>query len=324
MSTSNEPTMLPEESPPSIKTSSQSSRATARRRQRHWSWALAASVVTLSVWYGSIRLPIGAEVGTALPGKFSSTAEHILPAGKPRGAGGYDRLPLTHGGRRFRVGTFNIHGGRGADGVKSLTRTAACLKDAHFVGLNEVHGRWFWEETDQAEALARRLGRDWLFAPAEERWGHYKFGNGILSSVPVLSWQRIPLVYRSARGYRNAVCLTVAVNEQPVRMLVTHLDRRSDLDRRAQLQFISQLFLALETPAILMGDLNTEPNAPEMRQLLEQPEVVDPLRGLPPDGPEHRIDWILTRGLKLFDRGLTNAGASDHPYYWVDCEVARP
>ena len=54
-------------------------RAKAKRRQRHWSWALAASVVTLSAWYGSIRLPMGAETGSALPGQIGDQMARPVP-----------------------------------------------------------------------------------------------------------------------------------------------------------------------------------------------------------------------------------------------------
>ena len=105
----------------------------------------------------------------------------------------------------FRVGTFNIHGCTGADGRRDVDRVADCLKDLDFVALNEVHGPRFWERDDQAALLGRRLGMPWLFAPATRDWHCIDFGNGLLTSLPVESWQRIPLAASNGRGYRNAV-----------------------------------------------------------------------------------------------------------------------
>lgn len=278
---------------------------TTLRGRRHWSWGLSASIVTIAVWYGSIRLPVGADVGSALPGQIASAERRPVPTTAPG---------------RFRLGTFNIHGGYGTDGVKSVSRIAGCVKDCHFVGLNEVRGRWLWEHLDQARTLGERLGRDWIFAPAEERWGHHQFGNGALSAVRVEAWQRVPLVYRAARGYRNAVQYTLRVGEHRVQILATHLDRRSDQDRTAQLQMVGQWFLTLAPPCVLMGDLNTPADSAELRFLLESPGIVDPLRQLPPANPGGRIDWILLRGLKPAGSGTIDVGASDHPFYWVDCE----
>ena len=35
-----------------------------------------------------------------------------------------------------------------------------------------------------------------------------------------------------------------------------------------------------------------------------------------------RVDWILTRGFDVKGGGVTAAGPSDHPYYWVDITIA--
>ena len=105
----------------------------------------------------------------------------------------------------FRVGTFNIHGCTGADGRRDVDRVADCLRDLDFVALNEVHGPRLWESDNQAALLGRRLGVPWLFAPATRDWHAIDFGNGLLTSLPVESWQRIPLAANNGRGYRNAV-----------------------------------------------------------------------------------------------------------------------
>ena len=137
------------------------------------------------VWLASRPQPTGPAEGTTLDGQVTRTAD------PPRDS--------------FRVGTFNIHGCTGADGRRDVDRVADCLKDLDFVALNEVHGPRLWESDNQAALLGRRLGVQWLFAPATRDWHTIDFGNGLLTSLPVESWQRIPLAASNGRGYRNAV-----------------------------------------------------------------------------------------------------------------------
>jgi endonuclease/exonuclease/phosphatase family metal-dependent hydrolase len=256
--------------------------------------------VTLVCWYGGERRSAGPADGSSFSGK---------PA-----------APVSSAPQRIRIGTFNIHGGKGVDGQLDLRRTAECLRGAQLLGLNEVHGPSFGESADQAEQLGRRLGQSWLFAPAELRWFREDFGNGLLTSLQVDFWQRIPLARRTGKGYRNVVLAGLDFGARRLNVMVTHLDRASDGDRIAQLRIVTNLFLSLAEPAVLLGDLNTRPDDPNIQPLLKATGVDDPLAALS-DGPgPGRIDWIVTRGLRTVGRGVDTSGASDHPYYWIDVE----
>ena len=195
---------------------------------------------------------------------------------------------------------------------------AACLKDLDFVALNEVHGPRLWERDNQAALLGRRLGLQWLFAPATRDWHTIDFGNGLLTSLPVESWERIPLTADNGRGYRNAVHLQLQQREQTIHVLLTHIARSDDIIRQQQLRQAIDLYLALPGPAIFLGDLNSEAAEPEIRRLLAVPGVVDAVgQKLGPRAPP-RIDWIFVRGLRVLDAGLRDEGASDHPLAWAE------
>ncbi|HEY5314859.1 MAG TPA: endonuclease/exonuclease/phosphatase family protein, partial [Pirellulales bacterium] len=220
---------------------------------------------------------------------------------------------------RIRLGTYNIHSGRGLDGRLDLARTAANLKRLDFVGLNEVRGRGWLGRPDQAEQLGQLLAADWLFAPTEWRWWHDDFGNGAISRLPVLSWQRIPLPHRTSNGCRNAVLVRADAAGQPLNLLVTHVEDTDPRAAASQLRAVVDLFLALQPPAVLLGDLNAVRGEAQLRRLLDTPGVADPLARLPQ--PDRRIDWIITRGLECTDCGLEPRGASDHPHFWVECKL---
>ena len=101
----------------------------------------------------------------------------------------------------------------------------------------------------------------WLFAPATRDWHHIDFGNGLLTSLPVESWQRIPLVAGNSRGYRNAVLVGLR-RQQTIHVLLTHIARSDENTRRQQLRQAIDLYLDLPSPAILLGDLNSEVPTP--------------------------------------------------------------
>ncbi len=250
------------------------------------------------VWLASRPQPTGPAEGTKLDGPAARTAL------APRDS--------------FRVGAFNIHGCTGADGRRDIDRVADCLKDLDLVALNEVHGPRLWESDNQAALLGRRIGVPWLFAPATRDWHAIDFGNGLLTSLPVESWQRIPLAASNGRGYRNAVLVRLRPRQQTISVLLTHIARSDDLTRQQELRQTIDLYLALPAPAILLGDLNSEATEPEIRRLLAAPGVIDAVgQRLGPRAPP-RIDFVFVRGLRVLDGGLRDLGASDHPLAWAE------
>jgi endonuclease/exonuclease/phosphatase family metal-dependent hydrolase len=267
--------------------------------------ALALLAVLAAVaWHASLRRPTGPDEGTAIQGDVPLS-------------------PAAH--RAIRVGTFNIHGGKGADDRRDLDRTADCLGGLDLVGLNEVRAQRTWSPRDQAEALAQRLGLDWLFAPAEHRWyGTEHFGNAILGRLPVTAWHRVPLRHRYDQSYRNMLTATVLHPDGEFRVVVTHLVASDGRDRREQLRAVIAAFKAIEGPAILLGDLNSAADDPQMQELLAAPGVEDPLGQRLGPTASSRIDWILTRGFRTIDAGVIDSGASDHPLYWAEVELSKP
>ena len=271
------------------------------RRQKGLRWLLLAALVGGVIWAGERRESLGPAHGKSL------AAFHVAPL--------TNDVPL-------RVGTFNIHGGKGDDRRVDLERVADCLRGLHVVGLNEVRGSAWSADAHQAATLGEILGLAWLYAPAEQRWWYQRFGNGVLSALHVEHWQRIPLAMTDGRSYRNVVLLHATYRERPLKLLITHIDRRSNRDRQAQLQAVSQLFLSLAPPVILMGDMNTGADDPLIQRLLDTPGVVDPVGEFLTDSTPPRIDWILTRGFRALDANLVETIASDHPYVWAELELA--
>jgi endonuclease/exonuclease/phosphatase family metal-dependent hydrolase len=320
------------------------------------------AIFCVGLWHASRNVCPGPAAGTSIEGRIVTLPHFPPPAAdgaklarfqqEERGKAspveeeeGVKLIPSIDGGRSsnvrpvsienhtsargrhtVRLGAFNIHGGTGIDGHRDLDRVAECLRDLDFVALNEVHGWSALSGSDQAELLGRRLGMQWLFASANQQWYYREFGNGLLTRLPVASWERIPLPKQFDRSYRNMVlvalqCRPAKHDPAVIRLLLTHINRRYDAERQAQLRVVIAQYLALAEPAVLLGDLNSDAADPQIRQLLGTPGVCDAVGEKVGTKAPERIDWIIARGLRCVDAGIRDHGASDHPLVWAELEL---
>ncbi|WP_439682888.1 Endonuclease/exonuclease/phosphatase domain-containing protein [Cupriavidus oxalaticus] len=203
--------------------------------------------------------------------------------------------------------SWNIQWGRGADGRVDLARqvdTLRAMADADVICLQEVT-RGFGElrgepGIDQvAELTALLPGYHLLFASGVDRRDrngtHKQFGNLIATRLPVrevfrhaLPWPADPQV---ASMPRVALEVTVEAGTQPLRVICTHLEYYSALQRAAQAEALrdwhaqacdharcpgrSEKWPGPFTPeprpaeAILCGDFNSKPDDIAYRRMLE-------------------------------------------------------
>ncbi|HWE01780.1 MAG TPA: endonuclease/exonuclease/phosphatase family protein [Tepidisphaeraceae bacterium] len=271
-------------------------------KSRLWIWLIALSGA-LAVWfYGYLRLPTGPASGSGFSGTLSS-----LPKDK----------------KIFRVATFNMHSGVGEDDVFNLGRTIDAVRDTDFCGLQEVRGFLYGPASSQAQQLAGATAHAWLFAPTERRYWHDEFGNGVLTRLPVENWVRIPLPIEPVHsGRRNAFILRVDFAGRIVPVIVAHIDREKD--QTNQLLMVARLFDSLQSPSLLLADLNAEAKNPQVQSLLSLDGVHNCIHesNSSADSAE-RIDWIISRGFNTVAGGHIQNGASDHPLYWADLVFER-
>lgn len=266
-----------------------------------WSLLLIAAVAGVFVWGADRRAAI--------------STHPVVLQGKAQPA----QLP----GPRFRVGSFNIRGGKSRQNVLDIQRTAATLRAANLdvIGLSEVHGYLWRSPRNQAADLAGQLHTGYVFAPTERRFWHDHFGNGLLTRVDLAPLQRFPLPCSQGYKYRNAVLTSFQVNGQTVNLLITHLDRVQD--REVQLKQVIDLYLSLQPPAIMMGDFNTMIDDPQLQKLLARKDVTDAIAVGTGHAPGRRIDWIITRGLNIVSATESDDGTSDHPLIHAELELRQ-
>lgn len=238
--------------------------------------------------------------------------------------------------------TWNIQWGRGMDGRVDLARVLAeiramadfdviCLQEVavNFPGLPGSGG-----EDEMAILAAGLPGYEAVYGPATDlpdgRGGRKQFGNAVLSRLPVGQvWRHLlPWPVDPEAPSMQRVLLEVVVNSQfgPVRVMTTHLEYYSRVQREAQIDAIRQLhteacaharrprrgegeeggsFEVYPRPAaaILCGDMNFPAEAAERRRMLAPlgdatmnwRDAWTVLHGEQPHAPTvgiHEVDWV--------------------------------
>ena len=194
--------------------------------------------------------------------------------------------------------TYNIHHGRGMDGVVDLDRIVAVIRafDPHVVCLQEVDRNLpRTEHLDFPKRFAEKLGMTVLFEPNYQFDGG-DYGNATLTRLPVKAYRNIALPNPINAEPRGCLAATIECQGQLIDVFNTHLGLNGQ-ERLAQAEAIIEAFG--EHPVILAGDMNELAAAPGMQRFLEHlkdtiEKQTDDTRGTVPVGaPMRRIDYIL-------------------------------
>lgn len=236
------------------------------------------------------------------------------------------------GPRVLDVMTFNIHHAQGTDDVLDVRRVADVVRrsGADVVGLQEVDNHYSARSdwADQAEELAKSLGYQVVFGANIDKepptpGGHrIQYGTAILSRYPITASDNTWLFKSPGQEQRGLLHATINVHGKDVHVYNTHLAASSQTDRLEQTPQIIGL-MGKTKPAILVGDFNALPTAPESQPL--QTSYTDAWatsphgRGdgatYPAEAPTERIDAIYTtkRVTPLVTRVVqADPTASDH------------
>lgn len=156
------------------------------------------------------------------------------------------------------IGSYNVHGSVGSDGVRDPRRVAAVISelDASVVGLQEVDSRLpGGEGFDPLVVLMREAGFVWTDGPTMQH-PDSRFGNALLTRTPPRDVRRIDLSI-PGREPRGALDAEIDHEGTRIRVVVAHLGLRP-WERRAQ---CDRLLENLHPDdgcdlSILLGDFN--------------------------------------------------------------------
>ncbi|MDQ3328123.1 MAG: endonuclease/exonuclease/phosphatase family protein, partial [Chloroflexota bacterium] len=231
-------------------------------------------------------------------------------------AAGSAPLSVASAGPDLTVMTFNIRSGFARDGVWNLEGTARTIEEQapDVVVLQEVSRGWLGRTgTDEVLWLQRRLGMQVVFGAATDDG---LWGNAVLTRLPVVNTEerRFDVNHNLQR---SALLVQLQTRLGGAWVLTTHLAAPKDAGtvRLAQTREMLAL-LRGRRPTLIMGDLNADPDSPELRQL-SSAGFADLGRTLGSSAhtsvDRRRIDYILaTEEWESLDVRIVEAATSDH------------
>lgn len=155
----------------------------------------------------------------------------------------------------MRIATYNIHACIGTDGRYEPKRIVSILRelDADIVALQEVEGHTV-NDLELLAYLGAETGCRTIAGPTMFR-DTRRYGNALLTRLPVLSTERIDLSLPRCEP-RGALDVVFDWRGQRVHVVATHLGLKPS-ERRQQVRRLLALFESTSADAdVLLGDLN--------------------------------------------------------------------
>jgi endonuclease/exonuclease/phosphatase family metal-dependent hydrolase len=196
---------------------------------------------------------------------------------------------------------------------QNLDQIARFLSAYDLVGLQEVDsGSLRTGFVNQTQYLADRARFPYWHHQVNRRIGQLaQHSNGLLSRLPVSALSDLKLPGLPGRG---ALVARLGADRDALTVFIIHLA----LGKRARLRQVAFLAdrVATEAHAIVMGDLNCEPDSEEIRLLLDHAPLTPPferLQTFPSWHPRRQLDHILvTTSLSAEQAYVLDWPFSDH------------
>ncbi len=202
----------------------------------------------------------------------------------------------------------------GRSKMDNLDGLAEVLSGFDVIGLQEADaGSLRSGFLNQTRYLAETSGLPfWSYQPNRPMAKFAHSANGLISRLEPTSVTDYPLPSRIPG--RGALLAQFGEGDNALAVMIAHLSLSAPA-RARQLGFIAELLQDFRH-AVLMGDLNTEPNSAEMRQLFDKSSLQPPAQPTPtfPSWkPRRALDHILTSEAIQLDKTWALPQAfSDH------------
>lgn len=173
---------------------------------------------------------------------------------------------------RIRIATYNIHSGVGMDAMFDIKRVVRVVNEfkPDIIAIQEASSDpEICGETDVIAILRKEFG-PYICAASTligSKEGH--FGNLLLSRFPLLQSRTVDL--SPAAGHpRNAIEAVVKVDQHNLRLIAAHMSLKS-MERKKQIEILLDLLEQdVETPTILLGDINEWRKGSPLLKTIEQ------------------------------------------------------
>jgi endonuclease/exonuclease/phosphatase family metal-dependent hydrolase len=159
-------------------------------------------------------------------------------------------------------------------------------------------------------------------------WSPGAFGQAVLSAAPMTD--RVHVEYPEGgsedRGY---MAVTTTVGGQRVRVFNTHLAQRRQEAVRADQIGVLATEVARHDRAIVLGDFNAVPDAPELTRMWELATDTDPRCRPSPAGTcepttdwHSKFDYVFLRAITSLKHRVQPTSSSDHHLLYTDLNPA--
>jgi endonuclease/exonuclease/phosphatase family metal-dependent hydrolase len=198
----------------------------------------------------------------------------------------------------------------------------ACVRDVERIReyLENLHGLVYHVEYG---SVLRKWGRC-----GGAPWSPGAFGQAILSAAPMTDPVNVeyPDGGSEDRGY---MAVTTLVAGQPVRVFNTHLAQRRQEAVRADQTRVLAAEVARHERAIVLGDFNAVPDAPELSRMWALATDADPQCRPSPTGTcrpttdwQSKFDYVFLRGFAPLRHRVLPTPSSDHHLLHTDVTPA--
>ena len=220
----------------------------------------------------------------------------------------------------LRIVSFNIEYARETRRAARLLSTAAALRDADIILLQEM-------TAPATKFLADSLHMRYVYYPAiYNRIMRRDIGNAILSRWPIADDAKLILPSRSryAKTQRIATAVTIRFRDRRIRVYSTHLGTPADLGWKGRVaQLRSIIDNASAYPLVVIGgDMNNK----DIGRIAREAGYLWPTDTIPKSNAFGRFDHFFVRGLVM--TGARSVGThrvirsiSDHSPIWITLRV---
>ena len=222
----------------------------------------------------------------------------------------------VHDRATIRIVSFNIEYARETRRAARLLSTAAALRDADIILLQEM-------TAPATRFLADSLHMRYIYYPAiHNRIMRRDIGNAILSRWPIIEDAKLILPSRSryAKTQRIATAATIRLNGRSIRVYSTHFGTPADLGWKGRVaQLRSILDNAATYPTVVIGgDMNSE----DIGKIAREAGYDWPTASIPKSNAFGRLDHFFVRGLRMASAGEVGTqrvprSMSDHSPIWI-------
>lgn len=222
----------------------------------------------------------------------------------------------------LKVMCYNTRHANGMDGRVDVERLARRIQasGADLVGLQEIDRRTNRSGgVDQIAELGRLLGFYSAYGAFMEYDGG-QYGLGVLSRFPIVASRSVPIPDR--KEPRVALLATIELpSGGQVCLADIHFDCiEDDAERYCQALIVASELKKLDSPCLLMGDFNDEPETRTLEVfrsfMLEAKKPSDARMTFPSDAPEREIDFMFvsppSRWVVRSVEVLADSMTSDH------------